>query len=184
MSTFQHHTNFIRKIALTVAVSALLSIAPALQAGTLEFPKDNPSFRITLPGGWRTNTEEDGTIKFAKDENTPLVTSISRKTNAHSDEEMKAFLVKSAKKIAEMAKLKDVKVGEVTETTNSNNIKVFALETTGTDPDGTKVILPMTGFSPKPTFYYIVSSTLPKLEVYQAHRKEYEAVVNAIAPIP
>jgi hypothetical protein len=160
------------KIALTLAASALLVILPGLRAGTLEFPKDNPSFRITLPGGWRTTTEEDGTIKFAKDENTPLVTSISRKTNAHSDEEIKTFLAKSANKTAEMAKLKDVKVGEIAQTTNSNKVPLFALEMTGTDPDdGTKRILPMTGFSPKPGFYYIVSSALPKLDVYQAHQK-------------
>jgi hypothetical protein len=172
------------KTTLTLAVSFFLTTLPALRAGTLEFPKDNPTFRVTLPGGWRTNTEEDGTIKFAKDENTPLVTSISRKTNAHSDEEIKAFLTKSANKTAEMAKLKDVKVGEISQTTNPNKIRMFALETTGTEPDGTKRILPMTGFSPKPGFYYIISSSLPKLEVYKAHEKEYAEVVNAISAMP
>ena len=173
------------KIALTLAASALLAILPALRAETLEFPKDNPSLRVTLPGGWRTNTEDDGTIKFAKDEKSPLIISISRKTNAHSDAEIKTFLVKSANKTAEMAKLKDVKVSELTQTTNPNKVPLFALEMTGTDPDdGSKRIVPMTGFSPKPGFYYIVSSALPKLDVFQAHQKEYEAVVNAISPIP
>ena len=172
------------KTILTLAASFLLITTPVVRAGTLEFPKDNPSFRVTLPGGWRTNTEEDGTIKFAKDENTPLVTSISRKTNAHSDEEIKTFLVKSANRTAELAKLKDVKVGEISQTTNRHKVVLFSLETTGTEPDGTKLILPMTGFSPKPSSYYIISSSLPKLEVYQAHQKEYAEVVNAISAIP
>jgi hypothetical protein len=172
------------KTVLILAASFLLLTLPALRAGTLEFPKDNPTFRVTLPGGWRTTTDEDGTIKIAKDEMTPLVTSISRKTNAHSDEEIKAFLTKSANRTAEMAKLKDVEVGEISQTTNPNKVMMFALETTGTEPDGTKRILPMTGFSPKPGFYYIISSALPKLEVYQAHQKEYTAVVNSISAMP
>jgi hypothetical protein len=83
-----------------------------------------------------------------------------------------------------MAKLKDVKVSETSQTTNPNRIVMFALETTGTEADGAKRILPMTGFSPKPGFYYIISSSLPKLEVYRAHQKEYAEVVNAISAIP
>lgn len=172
------------KTAFTLAAGFLLTVFPVLKAETLQFPKDNPTFRVTLPAGWRTTTEDDGTVKFAKDENTPLVTSISRKTNAHSDEEIKAFLTKSANRTAEMAKLKDVKVSEISQTTNPHKVMMFALETTGTEPDGTKRILPMTGFSPKPGSYYIISSALPKLEVYKEHQKEYAAVVNAISPMP
>jgi hypothetical protein len=76
------------KTLLILVAGFFLTTLPALRAGTLEFPKDSPTFRVTLPGGWRTNTEEDGTIQFAKDENSPLVISISRKTNAHSDDEI------------------------------------------------------------------------------------------------
>jgi hypothetical protein len=172
------------KTALTLAAGFWLVVFPTLKAETLALPKDNPTFRVTLPEGWRTTTDDDGTIKFAMDEKTPLVTSISRKTNAHSDEEIKAFLVKSANRTAELMKLKEVKVGEISQTTNPHKVMMFALEATGTEPDGTRRILPMTGFSPKPGAYYIISSSLPKLEVFQAHRKEYDAVVNAISAMP
>ena len=172
------------KTAVTLAAGFLFTVFPILKAETLQLPKDNATFKVTLPAGWRTTTEDDGTVKFAKDENTALVTSISRKTNAHSDEEIKAYLVKSANRTAEMAKLKDVKVGDISQTTNPHKLMMFALEMTGTEPDGTKVILPMTAFSPKPGSYYIISSSLPKLEAYKQHQKEYEAVVNAISALP
>lgn len=170
-------------LALTLATTFLLTTLPALRAGTIEFPKDDPSFRVTLPGGWKTTTDENGSIKFAANDSTRLVTRIRQQTSIHTDDELKAFLVKMAHQIAEKMKLTDVKVSEISQTTTPNKIMLFELKATGTTPDGTEAIFPFAGFAPKKGTYFLISAAAPA-GVYKAHQKEHAEVINAIAPLP
>ena len=166
------------KIALFSLIGILAVLQSPLSAGTLAFPKSEPCFNVTLPEGWLTQTEEDGSIKFVANDKTPLVTVI-RRVKAHTDEELKTFMPNAAQALAKS--FKDTKVGEVTEAGSPNGMKRFELKITGTE-DGESLVIMLSGFSPRPGTYFI-ASTSTSAKVFGAHEKEYRQLVNAISPI-
>jgi hypothetical protein len=64
-----------------VAIQAIVS--SSLFAETIALPQNERYFNVSLPEGWLTNTEADGSMKFAANDKTPLITVIRPSKSPH-----------------------------------------------------------------------------------------------------
>jgi hypothetical protein len=165
---------------LLILASFLIATSLSLSAKTIKYPEKDPSFSITLPDGWTTKADKDGNLDCTAGDGSNFSFSIISSENITSDEELKAFLPKLAQTMADGAKLKDLKVGEMKEMTNANKVKLMGLNAHG-QTEGVAMVISLAGFAPSKDNYFIIMGA-ESVEVDKAHDKDMGSIINSITP--
>jgi len=165
---------------LLILASFLIATSLSLSAKTIKYPEKDPAFSITLPDGWTAKPDKDGNLDCVAGDGSNFSFSIIASENITSDEELKAFLPKLAQTMADGAKLKDLKVGEMKEMTNANKVKLMGLNAHG-QTEGVPMVISLAGFAPAKDNYFIIMGA-ESVEVDKAHDKAMGGIINSITP--
>jgi hypothetical protein len=168
------------KTSLILAASLLLAASLGLQAKTIKYPEKDSAFSITLPDGWTATPDKDGNLDCQSGDGSKFSFSIIASTNITTDEELKTYLPKLAQTMAEGAKLKDLKVGDLKEMTTPNKVKLMGLNANG-QTDGVDMVISLAGFATKGNYFVLMAAE--SVEVDKAHDKDMGAIINSISPI-
>jgi hypothetical protein len=169
------------KTLLLLAASFLIAASPNLRAKTIKYPEKDPAFSITLPDGWTAKPDKDGNLDCQAGDDSKFSFSIIASPNITSDEELKSYLPKLAATMAEGAKLKGLKVGDVKEMTTANKVKLMGLNATG-QTEGVEMVISLAGFAPAKGNYFVIMGA-ESVEVDKAHDKDMGTILNSISPI-
>lgn len=168
------------KTLLTLAASVLIATSLSLSAKTFKYPEKDPAFSITLPDGWTAAPDKDGNLDCQSGDGSKFSFSIIDSSNITSDAELKTYLPKLADTMAEGAKLKDLKVGDVKEMTTANKVKLMGLNAQG-QTEGVKMVISLAGFAPAKGHYFVIMAAESE-EVDKAHDKDMGGILNSITP--
>lgn len=145
---------------------------------TITFPKKNPTFTISVPADWTSKVDKDGDIECRSDDGSDFGFTIMIAKDIESLADLKEFLPKMADEIATGAKLKKVKIGDLSEGKSPDGISMAVLETVG-KIQGEDFIITLMGFTPARGKYYILM-TSEGAEVDKAHQKDMSKIVDSI----
>jgi hypothetical protein len=168
------------KTLLVLAASLLIATSLSLSAKTIKYPEKDPSFSITLPDGWTAKPDKDGNLDCEAGDGSKFSFSIIASKNITTDEELTAYLPKLAQTMADGAKLKDLKVGEVKGGTTANKLKLFGLNAHGKS-EGIDMVISLAGFAPTKGKYFIIMGA-ESVEIDKAHDKDMGVIINSITP--
>jgi hypothetical protein len=168
------------KTLLVLAASLLIATSLSLSAKTIKYPEKDPSFSITLPDGWTAKPDKDGNLDCEAGDGSKFSFSIIASKNITTEEELTTYLPKLAQTMADGAKLKDVKVGEVKDGMTANKVKLFGLNAHG-KTEGVDMVISLAGFAPAKGKYFIIMGA-ESVEVDKAHDKDMGVIFNSITP--
>ena len=147
-------------------------------AGPIQFPYNDPAFKLELPKKWTFSDDKDGTVDCDPNDGSGYVFSILILKTVHNQRELKAALPKLVEAMAEGAKIKDLELGDVVTDKNGNGITFTGLRGDGTAA-GTDFVVMVHAFEPeKGRFYAICSAGTKKADA--KHEKEYDEITASI----
>lgn len=145
---------------------------------TINFPKKNPTFTFSVPADWTSKVDKEGDIACSSDDGSDFAFTIMIAKDIESLADLKEFLPKMAEEIATGAKLKKVKIGDLSEGKSPDGISMAVLETVG-KIQGEDFIITLMGFTPARGKYYILM-TSEGADIDKAHQKEMSKIVDSI----
>jgi len=162
------------KALLIQTAIVLISTSVHLDAKTLKYPQKDPSFSITIPNAWTTTWEKDGSLTCMPHNHSKYVSMVPSE-NVNSKGELKAQLSKTALEAGENAKMKELKLGEIRETTRANRLSLLSVNAWGIS-HGKQMAFTLVAFAPKKGNYFTVIA----LEPAAASDKEIGAIIRSI----
>ena len=164
-----------RPIAIVVTgVFALLAVSLG-EAKTVAVPQKEPLFRISIPDSWSATWDRDGSLTCMPPNHSKYV-SVVPSENVNTKSELQAQLTRTARDAAQNAKMKDAKLGRITETNRSNGLSLMSITAQGAT-NGKPMVFRLVAFAPKKDNYFTVIA----LEPAEAKDKEISAIINSIS---
>ena len=160
------------KALLISAAIAFLTVQ--VEAKTIACPQKDSLFSITVPNSWITTWEKDGSLTCMPRDHSKYV-SIVPSENFNTKGQVKAQLLETARAAGGNAKMKDLKLSEVRETTGPNRLSLLSINAQGTSR-GKPMLFTLVALAPKKDN----SFTVIALEPAAAHDREIGAIINSI----
>ena len=170
------------KLPRFFAVVFLVSFAAAVQlrAGTVEYPKTDPVFTLTLPDGWQSNFTQDGSLILEKT-GAELLCSIMPAKDITDDASAKAS-VPAFTEFVKMFGLEDVKAaGPVTDVPLPNVAKAYGVDLNG-KLGGKDAVCKFLIFAPKEGKKYFMLVVMGTIETLTATSEDGGKIVTSITP--
>ena len=158
------------------SIAALGFAALSAQAKTVEYPAGNPLFKLELPDGWTTSTDEKGNLDVKANDKGDFQFSI---VPAPAGQDIKSFLPELAKGMGKQ--MKDLQVGEIAEMTTKPGMKVMILNAKA-KIETSDMVITVAAFAPEKEKYFLIMSVAEK-SVDDAHGNAMVEIVNSIAPV-
>jgi hypothetical protein len=165
---------FLRLFSIASFVLATLTT----QAGTIQYPAENPVFKLELPDGWTTLADKDGNLDVKANDKSDFDFSITPAPPG-TPQEVKALLPVLAKTMG--VDLKEFAADEIRNVTSPTGIKVMVLTAKGKMEDQ-NMIITVAAFAPVMNKYFVIMSIAEK-SVDEAHDKAMGKIVNSIKAI-
>ena len=162
------------KAFLIRAVIVAIICISQVEAGTIRYPQKDPLIRITIPSGWTTMWEKDGSLTCMPQNHSKYV-SVIPSENVNSKSGLSAQLTKTAREAASNAKMKDVKLGPIRETTRSNGLSLMSITAEGITK-GKTMVFTLVAFAPKTDYFTVIA-----LEPTPSRDKEISGIINSIS---
>ncbi len=122
------------RVILTLLTLTCLSFAmtrTSVAGKRIEFPYNDPTFSLEFPSKWTFEDEKDGSINCDPGDDSGYAFSILILDKIHDQKELKAALPKLVKGAAEIAKIKDLKLGDIETGKNGGGISFTGLRGDG-----------------------------------------------------
>ena len=171
------------RLLLTLLTLTCLSFAMTRTsvAKRIEFPYNDPTFSLEFPSKWTFEDEKDGSINCDPGDDSGYAFSILILDKIHDQKELKAALPKLVKGAAEIAKIKDLKLGDIETGKNGSGISFIGLRGDGTF-EGTDFVVMIHAFEAKKgKFFAIVTAGSAKED--KRHEKQYDEITASIDPV-
>jgi hypothetical protein len=173
----------INRLHLTfVALAALLLTAAApLQAGTIKFPKTEPTFVFDLPDGWTSKLDKDGNLDCEPPDDSGYSMSMLLLPNVHTKAEVKASLPKVVTAMSEGMKGKELEIGDVEDSKNEKSVPFTGVRADA-KADKMAMVMIIHAFEPvKGKWYAIMTVGTKKAD--DSHENDYNSVYDSIQPL-
>jgi hypothetical protein len=169
------------KNILVLCAALLCATALNLNAKTIKYPEKDPAFSITLPDDWTATPDKDGNLDCQSGDGSKFSFSIVPTKDLNTEADLKAYLPKLAKGMADGAKIENAKIGEMGEMTTAKKVKLFGLNANG-PTSGIEMVITLAAFAPKKDTYFVIMAVEPS-DVDKAHDKMMGEIINSITPL-
>jgi hypothetical protein len=150
-------------------------------AKRMQFPYNDPTFSLEMPGKGTFSDDEDGTVQCDPNDDSGYVVSILNLKDVHTQSELKAALPKLVKAMAQGAKIKNLEVGDVTTGKNGNGISFTGQRGDG-KTDGMDFVVMVHAFEAKKGKFFAICSAGTQ-EADANHEKHYDAITASIEAV-
>ena len=150
-------------------------------AGKVKFPNNDPTFTFELPAGWTFEDDKDGNLNCYPNDDSGYAFSIMILDHIHNQKELKAALPDLAKSMADGAKIKDFKLGDLDTSKNGNGISFMGLAGDGKVEEADFVVRVHAFEVPKGKFYAIVTAGSAKAD--DKLESKYDDITTSIEPL-
>lgn len=157
---------------------AALAFALTTQAGTVEYPAGNPLFKVELPEGWTSLSDENGNLDVKANDKSEFGFSIVPAPPGN-EKDVKAFLPELAKTMGK--EIEEFKADEIRTVTSPTGMKVMVLAAKG-KMEGLEMIITVAAFAPAKDKYFVIMS-MAEASVDEAHDKAMGRIVSSIKAI-
>src|SRR2546423_2677626 len=161
-----------KTIALCVVL--MVSLAGALPAKTLKFPKDNPQFSVTFSGDWKAEITDAGIIS-AQPKGAAYAISIFPVQATTAQGAIEETLKEVNKRFT------DIKPGDPVEFGNDNSVKFLERDFTAKDK-GSPRSLAIVAFTVEKESYFALFQA-GTAEADKQYTQDVVAIVKSIAPL-
>jgi hypothetical protein len=172
-----------RRSLLTLVTTAglLLGAVTAADARPIKFPKEEPTFKVTLPEKWTSKTDKDGNLDCDPEDESGFNFSIVLLEGVSKKAELKKLLPTVAKKMAEGAKIKNLELGDIDETKNEHGVPFTGIRADGKS-EGIAFVIVLQAFEPQKGKFYTIMTVSPK-KADEKHEEDYNSIYDSIEPL-
>jgi hypothetical protein len=168
-------------LSFLTVIGVFLSSVGALEARPIKFPKEEPTFTLTLPEDWTSKADKDGNLDCDPGDDSGYYFGIVLLEGVTDKATLKELLPTVAKKMALGAKIKRLTLGDMETTKNENKVSFTGIRGDGKS-EGVEWVIVLQGFEPQKGKFYAIMTIATK-EVDEKHEKDFEAIYDSITPL-
>jgi hypothetical protein len=150
-------------------------------ARPIKFPKEEPTFSLTLPEKWTSKTDKDGNLDCDPEDDSGYYFGVLLLEGITDKGALKELLPAVAKKMAAGAKIKNLELGDIETSKNDHKVSFTGRSAEGKS-DGVKFVIVLHAFEPQKGKFYAIM-TIGTKEADTKHEKAYEAIYSSIQPL-
>ena len=165
------------KITLLAMAFISLGLIAHSSADTIKVPKDKPVFVLDLPDGWTHTADKDGDLSCEPGDKSDYSLQVIL-TDVTTKADMKKALPILAKSIGSKAKMTEIEVGDVEDSSNGNKVPFTGVRADGKLGDVPLVII-LHAFEPVKGKWYVLF-TVGTDKSDKAHEDDYNSIYDSI----
>jgi hypothetical protein len=168
-------------LTLLTVIGLSFGAVCAADARPIKFPKEEPTFTLTLPEEWTSKTDKDGNLDCDPGDDSGYYFGIILMEGVSDKASVKELLPEVAKKMAAGAKIKNLELGDVESSKNEQKVAFVGISGEGKSA-GVDYVVVLQAFEPqKGKFYAIMTIGTKKAD--KKHESDYEAIYSSITPL-
>lgn len=168
-------------LTLLTVIGLSFGAVAAADARPIKFPKEEPTFTLTLPEEWTSKTDKDGNLDCDPGDDSGYYFGIILMEDVTDKATVKELLPTVAKKMAAGAKIKNLELGDIEVTKNEQKVSFIGISGEG-KAAGVDYVVVLHAFEAKKGKFYVIM-TIGTKAADKKHEDDYEAIYSSITPL-